>query len=92
MTDIVHEVLERLKNKIASAYGLPDEVAEIFGLVEREVKNDFGGDRLTVERWVDREKADRVRRDYLANVDEREITGRHGISRATMYRYLKRDG
>lgn len=90
--DIVHELIERAKARIAEKFGLPDEVADILGLVENEVKRDYGGERVTIARPSDRpaDLPERVTRDYLNNLDTQDITSRHGISRATMYRYLKR--
>lgn len=90
--DIVHELIERAKVRIAEKFGLPEEVADLLNLVEREVKRDYGGERVTISRMDApvEAKAAKVTRDYLANLDTRDITSRHGISRATMYRYLKR--
>ena len=90
--DIVHELIERAKVRIAERFGLPEEVADLLNLVEREVKHDYGGERVTISRPDDpvEAKAARVTRDYLSNLDTQDITSRHGISRATMYRYLKR--
>jgi hypothetical protein len=87
--DVITILIERAKQRIAEAYGLPDEVADMLNLVANEVRQEIGGTRVTVPKHqaVD---PDRVRRDYLANVDAGDITSRHGISRATMYRMLKR--
>ncbi len=92
MTDIVHEIIARAKQRIAEAYGLPDEVADLLGMVEAEVKREFGGDELYI-RKPERDDArtrEAVRRDYLANQPIESITARHGVSRATLYRYIKR--
>lgn len=93
VTDIVHEIIQRVKQRIADAYGLPEEVADLLGLVEAEVKREYGGDRLHIHQpAADRgQKAEAMRRDYL-HTDQRpeEIASRHGVSRATLYRYLKK--
>lgn len=90
--DIVHEILERVRARIAEAYGLPEEVADIIGLVEREAKIEFGGQRVTVSppRADPERKAAAITRDYLSGADVDDVASRHGISRRTMYRYLKR--
>lgn len=91
--DIVHEIIERAKRRIAEAYGLPDEVADLLGLVESEVKHDFGGEQVRIRQArPDRDaKAAAVTQEYLrTDLPAEEIASRHGISRATMYRYLKR--
>lgn len=90
--DIVHELIEMAKARIAERFGLPDEVADVLNLLEAEFKHAHGGVSATVHKpRPDVEaKAASVTRDYLAGVAERDIQDRHGISRATMYRYLKR--
>lgn len=92
VTDIVHEILQRAMTRIAERYGLPDEVADIFNLIESEMKLEYGGQRVTVHppRPDPQKKAAAVARDYLADIPIEEISSRHGISRRTLYRYLKR--
>ncbi len=92
MTDIVHEIIARAKQRIAEAYGLPDEVADLLGLVEAEVKREFGGDELYIHRPErdDARTREAVKLDYLANKPIKKITAEHGVSRATLYRYIKR--
>ena len=60
--------------------------------IERQWRMENDGRKLTVAyRRVDQHKvADAVRADYLANEPVEKITSRHGISRSTLYRYLKR--
>lgn len=92
MTDIVRETLRRVMEKIANHYGMPDEVAALFCVVENEVKQEFGGERVSIHRpGVDKTlKIEAVRRDYI-NTDQpvEAIASKHGISRATLYNYLK---
>lgn len=90
--DIVHELIERVKARIAERIGLPEEFDDLLNLVERELKRDYSGERFTVAAPSTRvdDKAAKVVRDNLANVAVPDIARRHGISRATMYRYLKR--
>jgi transcriptional regulator of acetoin/glycerol metabolism len=92
MVDIVHEMIERAKLRIAESFGLPEEVADLLNLIEHEIKREYGGAQMVVHRprADTAAKVDKVRADYLSNVPVEEISSRHGISRATLYRYLKR--
>lgn len=93
MTDIVHEILNRMKQRIADAYGLPDEVADLFGLVENEIKTEYGGERVHINKPTQdkRKKIEAVRAEYIhSDQPPEQIASRHGISRATLYNYLKR--
>lgn len=87
MTDIVREIISRAKQRIAEAYGLPPEVEQLLGEIEVEIKAEFKGDRVYVP--APRPHPDRVREDYRSGTEMDEIVTRHGISRATIYRYLK---
>lgn len=94
MTDIVREIIERAKARIAEEYGLPDEVAELLGQVETEIRAEYRGERVYVSGHrvtpqIDA-RADAIAKAYLDDVPVEEIANRHGISRATIYRYLKR--
>jgi hypothetical protein len=92
LTDIVREALQRTMRRIADLYGMPDEVAKIFHLVEREIKLEFASQRLTISppRVDPAQKAAAVTRDYLADLPVEEVASRHGISRRSVYNYLKR--
>lgn len=93
MTDIVREIISRAKQRIAEAYGLPPEVEQLLGKVEIEIKAEFKGERhyipSPVGRTATRAQPDQVRQDYLDNLQIDDIATRHGITRATIYRYLK---
>ncbi len=94
MTDIVREIIDRVRVRIAEAYGLPDEVEALLGEVEEEIKSARGGERHYVpvagSRLAPRASPAAVVRDYLADVAIEDIQSRHGISRRTIYNYLKR--
>lgn len=90
--DLVHELLAEVKDRIAEKFGLPDEVADLLNLIESDYKTRNKGVRNTVHapgRDIDG-KAEAVKRDYLANLPAEDIQSRHGISRRTMYNYIKR--
>lgn len=93
MTDIVREIIHRAKQRIAAAYGLPDEVEQLLGKLEIEIKSEFKGERhyipAPVGRTATRAQPEQVRKDYLNNIEIDDIASRHGITRATIYRYLK---
>ena len=92
MTDFVHDMIERIRIKIATAYGLPDEVADLLGMVETEIKHEFGGNQVYIQQSKAElaRKAEAVKRDYLADMPVDNIASRHGISRRQMYRLIKR--
>lgn len=60
--------------------------------IERQWRMENDGRRISVSfRRVDESQlADAVRAEYLADQPVEQITSRHGISRATLYRYIKR--
>jgi Mor family transcriptional regulator len=92
MTDFVHDMISRIRDRIATAYGLPDEVEDLLGQVEAEIKHEFGGNQVYIQQGkADKARiAEAVKRDYLADLPIEHITRRHSISRTQMYKLLKR--
>ena len=90
--DIVHEIFQRIRARMQEAHGLPHEVVNLLELAEAEARLEFGGQRITVTgvKADPARKAAAVTRDYLSDLPVQEVASRHGISRATMYRLLKR--
>lgn len=76
--------------RLAQAEGLPEEAAQI---IEQTVRSEYGGQRVFIPK---RKKGEHARRqafaDAVSNLPTKEVTERHGISRATLYRMLKRGG
>ena len=92
LTDIVHETLHRTMQRISDLYGMPDEVVQIFVAIEREIKLEYASLRITISppRQDPAQKAAAITRDYLADLPVEEVASRHGISRRSVYNYLKR--
>lgn len=94
MTDIVRTIIDRAKQRIAEAYGLSADVEQALVNVEHEIKTEFKGARVYIPapgaRAAPRAHPESVAQDYVNNVQIEDIASRHGISRATIYRYLKR--
>lgn len=98
MSDIVHEIAQRILIAVISRLELPTEAMErLDGLlpkIEEEVRRSCGGDRPYIRKngsGVDEGRRGAIIKDYL-NSDEpaEQIARRHGMSRATLYRHLKK--
>ncbi len=86
--DVVRELLDR----IVAASQREGVFTESMALeIERQFRHDYKGAECIVSERPRRDvPADAVRADYLAGKAVEEVTSKHGISRATMYRLLKR--
>ena len=88
--DIIRELIDRLLEASAREGGFTEEVAVS---VEREFRRDFNGAECYIkERTADTiasKKASAVKA-YLQGQPVDEIQRENGISRATLYRYLKK--
>jgi hypothetical protein len=88
--DIVRETLDAVRNQVAAQIGLPEEVERILQAVERDIKRTRAGLRVTVSAVDVPPPVEEIKKLYLANLPIESITSRHGISRATLYRLIKR--
>lgn len=73
----------------------PGFTAAIAKQVEQEVKAEHGGKRLFVPKGNKRmtpEERGRLYQDGLSSMPTEEITAKHKISRATLYRTMKTGG
>lgn len=87
--DIVLVVLQRVLAQV------PDIGEAVIRQVEAEVRAEFGGLRVRIPKRKKHLTADQraaVVRDAMTPASDAEVTGRHGISRASLYRYVKRGG
>lgn len=87
--DIVALVLQRV---IEMSPGFSKALAE---QIEQEVKSKHGGQRLFVPKGSKRltpEQRQALYADGLTNMPTSEITTKHKISRATLYREMKKGG
>lgn len=85
--DIVEIIL-----RLAQAEGLSADAAH---QIEQLVRTEHGGERVRIAKrkkhLTDAQRAE-VYADGLSNQSTEEIAGKYGISRATLYRYMKRGG
>ena len=87
--DIVQYVLSRV---VAMSPGFSEALAR---QIEQEVKERHGGQRLFVPKGAKRLTPDRrlaVLQDGLSTMSNAEISEKHKISRATLYRVMKQGG
>ncbi len=87
--DIVLVVLQRVRAQV------PDIEDAVIRQVEAEVRAEFGGLRVRIPKRKKHPTAAQraaVLRDAMTPASDADITGQHGISRASLYRYLKRGG
>lgn len=86
--DVVRELIDRI---LAAASREGSFTESMVLEIERQFRRDYKGAECVVSERPRREvPAEAVRADYLADKPVNEITSTHGISRATMYRLLKR--
>jgi len=72
------------------AGGLDPEAARV---IETKVRADFGGQRVRIpkkKKHLTEEAKARAFEDGVSNMPIKEVTEKHGISRRTLYRLLKR--
>ncbi|KQW96967.1 hypothetical protein ASC94_09170 [Massilia sp. Root418] len=71
------------------ASGLDADAAR---LIEAQIRNDYGGLRVRIPKRkrhpTERERQDAFA-DGLSDMSTAEVTAKHGISRATLYRLMK---
>lgn len=87
--DIVVLVLQKV---IAMAPGFSQALAT---QIEAEIKEQHGGQRMFIPKGVKRltpEQRHAVYQDGLTNMSTKEITEKHKIHRATLFRLMKQGG
>lgn len=87
--DIVELVLQRVLSMA------PDFSEALARQIEREIKAEHGGKRVFVPKGSKRlthEEREALFKDGLTSMSTEEITKKHKISRATMYRAMKQGG
>lgn len=87
--DFIRELVTRLLAEAKREGTLTETAAQE---VERQFRHDYRGAKYVVcvrPRQAVIEKKESMVKDYLANDPVEVITKRHGVSRATLYRYLK---
>jgi len=87
--DVVRELINRLLDVSNREGTLTESMARE---VERSFRHDFNGEKFYIKRSGEspEEKQTAVVTDYLAGQPVEQITKHHGISRAALYRHLKK--
>lgn len=87
--DIVSIMLQRV---IAMAPGFS---AALASQIEQQLRAEYGGKRLHINKrgkYLTPEQRQAVFQDGLSSMSTAEITAKHKISRATLYRHMKQGG
>lgn len=85
--DILVLLIARVR---AAGVSMSDEQAQ---QIESGLRNELGGLRTRIpkrRKHPTKEKREEIFQDALGDATDEEITRRHGISRRTLYNYLKR--
>lgn len=84
--DLVHEMLRIVRTH------LPDCSDASALAIEADVRSEFGGRRHYVDKkkWISEERRQVIFQDGLSTDSNEDIMKRHGISRASLYRLMKR--
>lgn len=85
--DILLELIEVLRQKA------PNLTASVLLEVETQIRRDFGGQRVYLpkrRKHLDHVQQQQLYQDGLSNATNEQITAKHKISRATLYRHMKR--
>ncbi|MBV2206646.1 MAG: helix-turn-helix domain-containing protein, partial [Pseudomonas sp.] len=89
--DAIRELVKRLVDAAHREGTFTESVAIE---IERQWRLENAGARVTISYRNDPRKTDKtvdsIRTEYLSNTPVEDIINRHGISRATLYRYLKK--
>lgn len=96
--DIAREIADLAVHRLAQSLCLAADAAPALTAavadVEREIKLRYGGDAVHIRqpRAQPADRAAAVQRDHRAGVPVPQLIERHGVSRATLYRYLRQRG
>ena len=88
--DVAADIATLAVARLAHSLGLEvGALAPVRALVERDIKQRYGRDSVHIRAPT---RPSDVVRDYRAGMPRAALRQRYGISRATLYRYLKRAG
>ena len=96
--DIAREIADLAVQRLAQSLHLAADAAPVLTAavadVEQAIKLRYGGDAVHIRqpRQAPQARAAAVQRDYQAGVPVPQLIERHGVSRATLYRYLRQRG
>lgn len=88
--DIVSTLLDMVLQMAARSGGSFDEAMALE--VERQARQQYGGSEEYVKKRESTHEAKKTEmvREYLDGKEVGEVTRRHGVSRASLYRHLKK--
>lgn len=88
--DLLLVVIQRVRAKVPT---LTDEQAQA---IEAEARAELGGLRVRIAKrrkhLTDEQRAAITREAITTAASDQDLVQRHGINRATLYRYIKRGG
>lgn len=96
--DIAREIADLAVQRLAQSLHLTGAAAPALATaaaeVEREIKLRYGGDAVHIRqpRPAPAARAAALQRDHRAGMPVPQLLERHGVSRATLYRYLRQRG
>ena len=86
--DVIRDLIDRL---LAAAHRDGTLTESVAIEIEQQIRHEYKGKQIEISERPRRQlPAPAITADYLAGRPVEEITHRHGISRATLYRILKR--
>lgn len=86
--DILQVVMQRVRSAIPTP--ITEEQA---ATIEEQIRSELGGLRVRIpkrKKHPTKEQRQEIFQDALGAATDEEITRRHGISRRSLYRYVKR--
>lgn len=93
--DIVRYILVRVAELAAERIELSDAFADVLNLAEREIKHEFGGERIYIARTNDEEvmqsasRNNAIRRAWKTGEPTSLIAERHGLHPRTVRRIAR---
>jgi hypothetical protein len=93
--DFVRYILVRVSELAAERIELSDAFADVLNLAEREVKLEFGGERIYIARTIDQEvmqsasRNNAIRRAWKTGEPTSLIAERHGLHPRTVRRIAR---
>lgn len=93
--DIIRHILVSVQARLLERLGLGDEVADVLNLVDRDVRQVWGGERAYIAKTPEAEVIGSARRDLAIRRAWKDgepvqiIAERHGIHRSRVYQIVR---
>lgn len=83
--DIVDYMLNEIKR------GIPEISEQVLSEIEEKTRHEWGGDEVYIsKKTITTAQKQKAVTEYLGGRPLRDIEKEHGVSRATLYRHLKK--